>query len=459
MAASTNPANYLDASQYFGEGTDANFAQYKPKETNFGAGTYDPATNTLVPDPGVTQTLEQKQQQSTDGGCGTSFTTATDPAKINVQQSLGGHVTQVCSVNDDGDTQLKVVTSDGKSITLAEDGSVVVTTAKREGDHLTGRFDVRSQGSTRLLVGESLLIEVENKNDVVAAKDGSTKSSKAFSLVVYGNVDITSHDGEINAKAKNINLTASNELTLNAGSKISLLSGKGKGQKDSTTTSQSTQSTEAEYGGLVEIKGGDLSIDGLTVRQNSSVDYKVVSHEGAHIASELLSAYGIQAPGSFTIDVTGDMAEIIGGLKRTEIYGVSDPATTILPGQTEGWMTTIGEVAGDAFVVDATSGGFFMHTKTGDMIMQTDSGSTLLDSKTTGGFGAIDKATPGSSNLTVTPGVFMRGYNKKGVYIGTNGDICIGIGGNATTATTVTNGIKITSTKLEIKNSTGIYLN
>ena len=64
MAASTNPANYLDASQYFGEGTDANFAQYKPKETNFGAGTYDPATNTLVPDPGVTQTLEQKQQQS-----------------------------------------------------------------------------------------------------------------------------------------------------------------------------------------------------------------------------------------------------------------------------------------------------------------------------------------------------------------------------------------------------------
>jgi hypothetical protein len=454
----TSPSNYLNASQYFGEGTDANFAQYKPRETNFGNGSYDQNTGSFVAEPGTTQTLEKKQQQSTNGGCGTSFTTATDPKNINVQQSLAGHVTQISSLNDDNDTQFKILTSDGKSITMAEDGSLIFTTAKREGDPLSGRFDVRSQGSTRFLVGESLLIEVENKNDIIASKDGSKKSSKAFSLVVYGNVDITSHDGEINARAKNINLTASNELTLNAGSKISLLSGKGKGQKDSTTTSQNTQSTEAEYGGLIELKGGDLSIDSSTVRQNSSVDYKIVSHEGAHIASEKMAAYGIQSPGSFTVDVAGDMAEIIGGLKRTEIYGKSDPATSILPDQTEGWLTTIAAVKGDAFSLDSSGGGIYMHTKTGDVIMQTDSGSALFESKTSGAFSAVDKANPGGSSTSITPGVYVRGYNK-GVYVGTSqGDICIGIG-SAQSASTVTNGMKISAAKLEIKNTTGIYLN
>lgn len=58
----------------------------------------------------------------------------------------------------------------------------------------------------------------------------------------------------------------------------------------------------------------------------------------------------------------------------------------------------------------------------------------------------------------LTPGVYLRGYSKS-VYIGTSvGDINIAIG--ATTAVkTVTNGIKISLAKLEIKNTAGIYLN
>lgn len=457
--ASSSGANYLSSSVKFSEEEvkkgNASFAQASVTPGKLGTevgtiGGLNGSTDSL--------TLTEKQQQSTDGGCGTSFTTATDPAKINVQQSLGGHITQVSSVNDDGDPQIKILTSDGKSFTLAEDGSVIFTTAKRDGDPLTGRFDVRSQGSTRFKIGESLLIEVENKNNVNASKDGDTKSSKAFSLVVYGNVDITSHDGEINAKAKNITLNASNELTLNAGSKISLLSGKGKGQKNSTTTSKNTQSSETEYGGLIEFKGGDINTDGLTVRQNTSVDYKIVSHEGATIASEKLANYGFQSPGSFTLDIAGDMAEMIGGLKRTEIYAKSDPVSTILPGQEDGWLTTIGSVKGDAFVVDASAGGVYMHTKKGDMIVQTDSGNVLMDSATAGGFSAIDKPNPGGSTKSLSTGVYLRGYNKS-VYIGTSkGDICIGIG-SAQQAATVTNGIKISAAKLEIKNSTGIYLN
>lgn len=457
MAASNN---YLSSSVKFSEEEvargNASFAQSSVNSGTLGAevGQINGASTGFT----KTETLEDKQKQSTNGGCGTSFTTATDPKNVNVQQSLAGNLTQVSSVNDDGDVQFKILSSDGKSITMAEDGSLIFTTAKREGDPLSGRFDVRSQGSTRFKIGESLLIEVENKNDVVASKDGSKKSSKAFSLVVYGNVDITAHNGDINAKGKNISLNATSELTLAAGSKISLLSGKGKGQKDSTTTSSSTQSTEAEYGGLIEMKGGDLSMDGLTVRQNSSVDYKIVSHEGATVSSEKLANYGFQSPGSFTLDVAGDYAELIGGLKRTEIYGTADPASTILPDQVEGWLTTIGQVKGDAFVVDATAGGFSMTTKSGDVVISTSSGSTLFDSATAGGFSAVATSNPGGSSKSLTPGVYVRGYNK-GVYIGTSqGDICIGIG-SAQQAATVTNGMKITAAKLEIKNSTGIYLN
>lgn len=456
MAASSG-ANYLSSSVKFSE-EEVNKGNSSFAQSSVTSGTLGTEVGTIGGLDGSTDTLTKKQQQSTDGGCGTSFTTATEPKNINVQQSLAGNLSQVSTLNDDGDTQFKIISSDGKSITMAEDGSLIFTTAKREGDPLTGRFDVRSQGSTRFLIGESLLIEVENKNDVVASKDGDKKASKAFSLVVYGNVDITAHGGDINVKGKNISLNASNELTLNAGSKISMLSGKGKGQKDSTKTSSSTQSTEAEYGGLIEMKSGDLSIDGLTVRQNSSVDYKIVSHEGANIASETLANYGIQSPGSFTIDVAGDMAEMVGGLKRTEIYGKSDPVTSILPGQVEGWLTTIGAVKGDAFVVDATKGGFSMTTKKGDIVIQTSAGSTLFDSTTAGGFSAVDTPNPGGSSKSLTPGVYVRGYDK-GVYIGTSkGDICIGIG-SAQQATTVTNGMKISAAKLEIKNTTGIYLN
>ena len=99
-----------------------------------------------------------------------------------------------------------------------------------------------------------------------------------------------------------------------------------------------------------------------------------------------------------------------------------------------------------------------MTTKKGDVVIQTSAGSTLFDSTTAGGFSAVDTPNPGGSSKSLTPGVYVRGYDK-GVYIGTSkGDICIGIG-SAQQATTVTNGMKISAAKLEIKNSTGIYLN
>jgi hypothetical protein len=239
-------ADYLSASQQYSaaEVAKGNAAFAQPSAGKLGTEVAQVA--------GATNQLTKKQQESTDGGCGTAFTTATEPAKINVQQSLGGHVSKIETVNQNGDTQIKIITSDGKSLTMAEDGSVIVTTAKQDGNAKSGRFDVRSQGSTRFLIGESLAIEVENKNHVNSGKDGDSNTAIAFSLKVYGNVAIECVGGELNAKAKNISLNAENEITLKAGSKVSILSGAGKGQNTpSTTSSGATKAAAVEYGGLV----------------------------------------------------------------------------------------------------------------------------------------------------------------------------------------------------------------
>ena len=190
------------------------------------------------------------------------------------------------------------------------------------------------------------------------------------------------------------------------------------------------------------------------------MDYKIIEAEGAVLSTKKLANYGIQSPGTFTLDVVGDFNEKIGGLKRTDIFATGNAATTILPGQLDGWLTNIGKVTGDAFVIEAAGGGIYINTQLGDIGLKTQAGGWIIDSPTVGGVAGVDVDKPGPDGkpLGLTPGVYLRGY-KKSVYVGTDvGDINIAIGA-ATAVKTVTNGIKISTAKLEIKNTAGIYLN
>lgn len=458
MSNSSTNKSYLDAFDNFEGGTP--FA-YDPAKMGGEVGTIG-GLNGVTPGSdsnGTDLTLTEKQEQSTNGGCGTSYTTATDPKNINVEQSLGGNLSILSTLSDDNDVQYKIIASDGKSFTLAEDGSIIMTTAKRDGDNLSGRFDVRSAGSARFKIGESLLIEVENKNDVVASKDGDKSSSKAFSLVVYGNVDITSRGGEINARAKNIGLYAENELTMSAGSKVSILSGAGKGQNKSEATESGTKEAKVEYGGVVEIKSGDINLDSQLVRQTSSVDYRIVTHEGATLSTEPLANYGFQSPGSFTLDVVGDYYEKIGGKKRTDINGLSTEATTILPGQSDGYYMKVdnlkstgsGDEAVNPYAVNiaANNGGFKFESNKGDIDLSTKSGYWGITGKS-GTIAAIDKVVkkypnvkPGVTLESKTGPITITGKNKIDMYVGSLS----------------TSGISINAATLEIKNPKGIYLN
>jgi hypothetical protein len=435
-------SSYISAANAFDNatGTEEHFSQgsANPRTLGQSVGTIN----------GATTGLQLKQQQSTTGGCGTSFTTATDPANINVEQSLDGHVVKVETHNPEtNETQIKVIKSDGSSFTMAEDGSIIFTTAKKDGDPKTGRFDVRSQGSTRFKIGESLLIEVENKNNVVADEKGGSSTAKAFSLVVYGNIDITSVGGEINAKAKNITVSADNELTLKAGSKISLLSGEGTGKN----TPSGNQQAQKDYGGLVEIKCGDYYKECSTDRKNTSVNYNLVDAETGNLSTNKRAHIGFQSSGSFSITTQGDFHESIAGKKRTEIQCKIDPINTLFPGQSSAWLTQVtglksigsggSSTTPNAFYVTTDNGGMGFYSKKGDIDLATESGYWVLANRKTGVAG-VDKAVPGYSN--VTPGAYLTSKTDPlKMYVGSENK----------------SGLIINAIKLSIKNPTGIYLN
>ena len=299
-------------------------------------------------------------------------------------------------------------------------------------------------------------------NAVASGKDGDKNKSKALSIVVYGNVDITANDGELNARAKNINLIADNEFKIKAGSKVQILSGEGTGGNTSTTTeSGATQSAEKEYGGVIELKGGDLVTDVQTRREISSVNYALTSHEGANIATEILSNYGFEFPGSFTIDVKGDMYEKIGGKKRTDISGISDPITTLLPGQSSGYLCSVGALTStgsganvttpNAFQFTAVNGGFKFYSTKGDIDLYTLDGYWGMGNATKGVVG-IDKPVPGVPNAK--PGLYLKALKDKieiNATVGPTVDIFV--------ANVKTSGISLSIPKIDIKNPTGIYLN
>lgn len=413
--ATNNPTNYFEASRGIPFASSTNLAPESVAEA---------------------KNLSEKLKQSTTGGCGTSFTTATDPKNINVEQELAGNLVKVATLNDEGDTQYKIITSDGKSITFAEDGSIIFTTAKRNDDPSSGRFDVASAGSTRFKIGEALLIEVGNKNNVVSSKKGGDSTSKAMSIVVYGNVDITSHDGEINARAKNISLLADNQLTLKAGSKIELASGEGTGENTrETAPGGATKEAKRDYGGTIELKTGDLVETVTTKRATSSVNYTLVSHDGATLSTQPLSNYGFQSPGSFTLDVTGDYHEKVGGKKRTTIGGNITPKS-LFPLQSSAWLVDVTNkspsfrgLVPNAFTVLSKKGGVGFDIQLGDIDLYTKSGYWGIGNLTSY-LVAIDKAKEEYPNII--PGVYLE--SGKGLPMDIYSAGLMTLGGKSTTS-------------------------
>ena len=440
--ATNSPTNYFEAS--------------KNSSAKFSTGGKDlsPGATAIAKE---SPNLSEKLKQSTSGGCGTSFTTATDPKNINVDQELAGNLVKVATLNDEGDVQYKIICSDGKSITLAEDGSVIITTSKRNDDASSGRFDVASAGSTRFKIGEALLIEVGNKNNVVSSKKGADSTSKAMSIVVYGNIDITSHDGEINARGKNISLLADNQLTLKAGSKIEIASGEGTGGNSKESSPDgATKEAKKEYGGTIELKTGDLVETVTTKRATSSINYTLVSHDGATLSTKPLANYGFQSPGSFTLDVTGDYHEKVGGKKRTTVSGNIIP-TSLFPTQSSAWLVDITNKAPsvkglvpNAFTLASKKGGVGFDIELGDIDLYTKSGYWGIGNTDSGTIG-IDKII--STVPNAKPGAYLLSKLNKVRVSSTSSDVEI------YASAVIKSGIKLSIANIEIKNPTGIYLN
>jgi hypothetical protein len=372
-----------------------------------------------------------------------------------------------------GVVEQTVTMPQGNSYCLAADGSIYMGTAKQNNDHNTGRFDINSQGSTRFKIGESLLIEVGNKNNITISQDGDATKNKAMSIIVHGNIDITSTGGEVNVGGKNIQFFADNEINFNA-PKISINAGEGKGKnQDSKTSSGATIQAPSDYGGVVNINAGTFTSNVGVHTEISSVKQQVTSDHTSLIPTDK-GNHGIATAGSATFNIGGDLQEIIKGSRKTNISANSDPTTSILNQQLEGWLinlqssqsagTTGSVVPKSSFSIQSggSGGGMNFSTTSGDVNLNTNVGN--VDLKTLSGFWALTNGLstlggfPGKTDKypNVNQGVYLQSLNQA-INISSNTEIKISVNDFKTNVEQAT--IDITANQIDIQNPKGIYLN
>lgn len=361
----------------------------------------------------------------------------------------------------------------GSTIQMLADGTVAVTTSIQSNNPNTGRFDVNCQGSTRFKIGESLLLEIGNKNNVTSGKDGDATKNKAMSIVVHGNIDITSFGGEVNVGGKNIQFFADNEINFNA-PKISINAGEGKGQnKNGTTSTGATTQAPSDYGGVVNINAGTFTSNVGIHTEISSVKQQVTSDHTSLIPKDG-GNHGIATAGSATFNIGGDLQEIIKGNRKTNISADSDPTTSILNQQLEGWLinlqssqsagTTGSVVPKSSFSIQSggSGGGMNFSTTSGDVNLNTNVGN--VDLKTLSGFWALTNGLstlggfPGKTDKypNVNQGVYLQSLNQA-INISSNTEIKISVNDFETNVEQAT--IDITANQIHIQNPKGIYLN
>lgn len=253
----------------------------------------------------------------------------------------GNGQTMVEGTGDEGQSYKHTIWTDGTAIIKDTDGSIVLNTAKSPPEnHRGGRFQVGSQGTVMLDVGEALVIQVKNANKLVdesskgrSKKDGGT----AVSLYADGTIEIHSTTGDLNIGATgNVNIIAGKKLVLE-GNDVSILAG----NPPDTKTSSPSETGGDKYAGTIFMGGSDVKIDSTNFAVTKKTEYQKVDYETAISMAGVGSTLGIKSFGSMEVSVAGDLWEKIGMRKRTDLYSSLIPAipgTTILDGQRSGYI-------------------------------------------------------------------------------------------------------------------------
>lgn len=209
--------------------------------------------------------------------------------------------------NKEGDSTWGVMTTPGAHFILDEKGNAKIKAAPPVDTDLTmGNVEIASEHGTRINVGTSLKIDVnqsgKHKEETTMSSSGSQSSTKiyypAFSInVSNGGLDITCENGNISFLGKNIIMNATENLHLNGTRSLGLFS-------------SFTGSTGAAFGvakklgslfgfelpvgggGEIIIKGGKLNMDVTTLKDSAS---QRQSKTGAAKTSEVGSSNAVDA--------------------------------------------------------------------------------------------------------------------------------------------------------------------
>ena len=328
---------------------------------------------------------------------------------------------------DTGDSYYSIVTSSGGAFHLDTDGSVILVAGKNpSNDPKTGRIDLIAQGAGVQKYGEFLAIEVNNDNEALAAENPSIKGA-AFSLVVYGNVEIESRGGDVKLGGKNVAITASNSIEL-TGADIKLYAG-----KSNTTTANNK--VKEEQGGIIELKAGVIKQTHAGQQNVEGATYNKVDGEKLFQMNNSQGNFAIESAGTLSIKTGGDMIEEIGGRKMTEVFsaipgvslegGLIPPKPMILgvsagyyivnkfpvlsaPGKDVAEIPPLAYIhspiasGGHGFKVEAGIGNIGIFSKTGSVAIGTDFGA-FADITTP----FLSPTTPKSVLLMQKPGTYV----------------------------------------------------
>ena len=132
-------------------------------------------------------------------------------------EKLNG-VKEMKAQNEEGRVAYIICTDNGQSLNMDETGNIFLGCGKIGDDESGGGISVRPHGQMIVKVGDSLNIEVENKQD----------QEKPLSLKVYGDINMEAVGGDVHMSGNNVNITAKTDLHLK-GSKVLLQGGDGAG--------------------------------------------------------------------------------------------------------------------------------------------------------------------------------------------------------------------------------------
>ena len=208
-------------------------------------------------------------------------------------------VKEMKAQNEEGRVTYIVCTDNGQSLNMDETGNIFLGCGKIGDDESGGNMGIRPHGSMVVKIGDTLNIEIENKQ----------KDEKPLSLKVYGDINLEAEGGDVALKGKNVKISADSQLTLQSNDIFV-------GDTDGAC-------------GIVKIATGTLKTDTFFIKNtvNGGITQDVTGEYSINQLVDPRSSFNITSAGATTLTFGNDVSVSTGG--KAEVYVAGIPGRPI----------------------------------------------------------------------------------------------------------------------------------